>query len=238
MTLPGPVRSALLFFVLTALALPAAAQATSVPVPTPKPPVGTRTEGGQKPANSFGLPKEEIACRKRLEGLGVRFSPVKRITEKKGCGIRYPIEISQLPGGIILSGRAVLNCETGEALAKWTAKAAAPEAKKRLGAGLKKIDQYASYHCRTRNSLKGTKLSEHSKGNAVDLGRFHLTDGRVIDVSSQPKKGSAEARFLKELRDAGCTFFTTVLGPGSDIYHDTHFHFDIAKRRNGSRYCK
>ncbi|MDA4844357.1 extensin family protein [Hoeflea poritis] len=238
MKLTRPVLRAFLFVVLVVLAGPAFGEQSSVPVPKTRPAAGATGTEASKPAKRSGLPKDEIACRKRLEGLGVRFSPVKRITGKSGCGIRYPVEISRLPGDVRLSGRTVLNCRTGEALALWTTKVAAPEAKKRFNASLKTIDQYASYHCRTRNSLKGTKLSEHAKGNAIDLGRFHMSDGRVVDVASRPAKKSAEATFLKALRDAGCTFFTTVLGPGSDPYHDTHFHFDTAKRRNGSRYCK
>ena len=238
MRLTGPVWRAFLFVVLVTLAGPAVGEEASVPVPKPRPAAGDTAVKASKPAQRPGLPKDEMACRKRLEDLGVRFSPVKRITGKSGCGIRYPIEISRLPGDVRLSGRTVLNCRTGEALALWTKKIAAPEAKKRFNASLRKIDQYASYHCRTRNSLKGTKLSEHAKGNAIDLGRFHLSDGTIVDVASRPAKKSAQAAFLKALRDAGCTFFATVLGPGSDPYHDTHFHFDTARRRNGSRYCK
>ena len=230
--------TAIPFIVLTAFAAPAASDAASVPVPKPRPANSDTGTVAAKPEKRAGLPKDEIACRRRLEDLGVSFAPVKRISGKNGCGIRYPIEISRLPGGIKLSGRTILNCRTGEALAGWTSKVAAPEARKRLGAELTQIDQYATYHCRTRNSLKGTKLSEHAKGNAVDLGRFHLSDGTVVDVASRPRRGTANAGFLKALRDAGCTFFTTVLGPGSDEYHSTHFHFDTAQRRNGSRYCK
>ena len=35
-----------------------------------------------------------------------------------------------------------------------------------------------------------------------------------------------------------CARFTTVLGPGSDWYHEDHVHLDLAERRNGYRICQ
>ena len=39
-------------------------------------------------------------------------------------------------------------------------------------------------------------------------------------------------------RAAGCLFFTTVLGPGSNDAHDDHLHLDVAARRGGWRLCQ
>jgi hypothetical protein len=35
-----------------------------------------------------------------------------------------------------------------------------------------------------------------------------------------------------------CARFTTVLGPGSDWYHEDHVHLDLAERRSGYRICQ
>ncbi|MCY6380264.1 extensin family protein [Hoeflea prorocentri] len=231
-------RAFLLFVSLLLASSVTGAGGQSVPVPKSKPSPQEIKPPVPKAAQRPGLPDEERTCRKRLEKAGVRFHPVKRIYGKNGCGIRYPVEVTRLPDNVRLSGRTVLSCPAAEALAGWSAKSAGPEARKRFGSDLVKIDQYASYDCRTRNSQKGSKLSEHAKGNAIDLGRFHMSDGTVVDVASRPKKGAPEQLFLKALRKSGCTFFTTVLGPGSDAFHDDHFHFDVAKRRSGYRYCK
>jgi hypothetical protein len=32
-----------------------------------------------------------------------------------------------------------------------------------------------------------------------------------------------------------CARFSTVLGPGSDGYHENHIHVDLMRRRNGYR---
>ncbi|MEM6464234.1 MAG: extensin family protein [Pseudomonadota bacterium] len=209
-----------------------------LPVPTPRPEQGNPTDVTAKIGKVDELPVEEAACRDRLTAMGVSFKPAKRIDGTGGCGVAYPISIERLPQGIALSGRTVLGCEVSEALANWTVSVAVPEAEKQFGAKLTAIDQYASYVCRTRNSQAGAKLSEHAKGNAIDLGRFRMADGTVVDVASDPESGTPEQAFLQTLREEGCTYFTTVLGPGSDGFHNSHFHFDVAKRRSGYRYCK
>ncbi|MCP4319974.1 MAG: extensin family protein [Hyphomicrobiales bacterium] len=218
--------------------LPVKEAAPIVPVPKPRPLPTKLEDVDLKVAKLAGLPGEEVECRNRLTAMGVHFSPAGRIDGADGCGIAYPIKITGLPGGVKLSGRTVLGCEASEALASWTTKVVVPQAKKQFGKVLTGIDQYANYVCRTRNSQNGTKLSEHAKGNAIDLGRFHLSDGTVVDVGSEPDTGTPEQLFLKVLRDEGCAYFTTVLGPGSDDFHSDHFHFDMAKRRRGYRYCK
>src|SRR5262249_55315273 len=35
-----------------------------------------------------------------------------------------------------------------------------------------------------------------------------------------------------------CSRFSTVLGPGSDWYHEDHIHLDLAQRRNDYRICQ
>jgi hypothetical protein len=40
------------------------------------------------------------------------------------------------------------------------------------------------------------------------------------------------------LRKSACERFMTVLGPGSDGYHENHVHVDLAKRRHDYRICQ
>jgi Extensin-like protein C-terminus len=46
----------------------------------------------------------------------------------------------------------------------------------------------------------------------------------------------------RETREAvlhsACTRFSTVLGPGSDWYHEDHIHLDVMERRNNYRICQ
>lgn len=64
------------------------------------------------------------------------------------------------------------------------------------------------------------------------------------DPPSEPASSSAgqedrdHQAFLDAVRSAACGPFKTVLGPGTDADHATHFHFDMAARRNGATYCR
>jgi hypothetical protein len=42
---------------------------------------------------------------------------------------------------------------------------------------------------------------------------------------------------LRRIYKAGCSYFMTTLGPGSDGYHEDHFHFDTSARKGGA-YCR
>ena len=70
--------------------------------------------------------------------------------------------------------------------------------------------------------MVGAKLSEHGKGNAVDVRSFTLADGRVLGLTDM-----TVAKDLRvALRESACQRFTTVLGPGSDGHHEGHIHLD------------
>ena len=103
-----------------------------------------------------------------------------------------------------------------------------------LGAPLKSLDNYASYDCRGRNRVVGAKMSEHGKANALDMRSLRLADGKVVGLTDP----QVAKDFREELRKAACARFTTVLGPGSDGYHENHMHVDLAERRSGHRMCQ
>ena len=97
------------------------------------------------------------------------------------------------------------------------------------------IAPVASYACRTRNSRPGAKLSEHAKGNAIDIAAFTFSDGANISVLNGWRgEGST---YLRRVWKSACGTFGTVLGPESDRFHQDHFHFDTAKHFGGP-YCR
>jgi hypothetical protein len=103
-----------------------------------------------------------------------------------------------------------------------------------LGSPLTTIANLASFDCRGRNRIVGAKLSEHGKGNALDIRALKLADGKVVELTDPqvPKD------FRDGLRQSVCARFMTVLGPGSDGYHEDHVHVDLAERRNNYRLCE
>ena len=103
-----------------------------------------------------------------------------------------------------------------------------------IGATLRSIENYDDYECRGRNRVFGARTSEHGKGNAIDVRSFMFADGRVIGMTDM----SAPKDLRDGLRASACQRFTTVLGPGSDGYHEGHIHLDLAERRHGYRICE
>jgi hypothetical protein len=211
------------------------------PTPTPRPLRKARedqTPNAARPAPAASLPAAESACRRRLSRLGVKFElrePVHDETAGEaelGCRLDHPIVVSAI-GNIRLTPEAVLRCPLAEALARFAIGHVAPAARTAFGAELAEIRQVSAFVCRSRSD--GTKLSEHATGNAIDIGAFSLTDGRTIPVS--PSSDPAVRLFLGSVHEAACGPFKTVLGPGNDADHATHFHFDLAERRNGGTWC-
>ncbi|MCV9960677.1 extensin family protein [Pararhizobium sp. BT-229] len=183
------------------------------------------------------MPASEIACRQRLKKLRVEFTDIPRISQGRSCGIDYPIELSGLSGGIDVKPAVKLNCEVTEAFAKWVKNELAPSARYRYLSGIKTIKPLGGYSCRTMNSRRGNPMSEHARGNAIDVGKFVLNSGKEIDVRKPGFFAFREKGLLKAVRSDSCKYFNTVLGPGSDRQHKDHFHFDLRSRKSGYRHC-
>lgn len=151
-----------------------------------------------------------------------------------GCGIANPVRVSAV-AGVRLDPPATVNCTAARALADWVETTAAPSAARYAGAPLVKLNIAASYACRRINNRPSGALSEHATGNAVDISAFVLADGRRITLTDG-WRGAGRSFLLASWRGA-CGPFGTVLGPDSDRHHLDHFHFDVARHRNGA-YCK
>lgn len=163
---------------------------------------------------------------------GQRLQPIRG--ELAGCGISDPVQVTEL-AGVRLSTPAVLDCGTAKTLRNWVEKDAKPVIG-RLGGGLKELQVAASYACRPRNSQPGAKLSEHSKGHAIDISALRLKNGLTIAVQSG-WTDPVEGKLLRKLHASACGPFGTVLGPDSDRFHKDHLHFDTISRRSSS-YCR
>jgi hypothetical protein len=153
------------------------------------------------------------------------------------CGAQDVVRLEQ----VVLPDRtrsaitppAVLRCSFAEVVVRWVREDVAPLLGT-LPAALRSVDTDASYDCRGRNRVPGAKLSEHGKGNALDVRALRLGDGSLLRLTDPQV-----ARELRNrLRDAACARFSTVLGPGSDGYHESHVHLDLAERRSGHRMCQ
>lgn len=152
----------------------------------------------------------------------------------RGCGIAEPVGVRQV-SDVLLSQMALMDCQTAVTLKTWLENTAKP-AFADQGGGLKGLRLSGHYACKTKNNKRGASLSEHARGRAIDISSFILMDGTVITV----RDGWSNAQtkdVMRELHSGACGLFGTVLGPDADSYHQGHFHFDTAYRRNES-YCR
>ncbi|MFC6489263.1 extensin family protein [Nitratireductor sp. GCM10026969] len=179
------------------------------------------------------IPSPEKACRKNLRDLGVAFTAVPPLKGANGCAVPFPLKVTTLAPDIDLQPPAVINCRTARAAARLFQNAGMAAAERHFDARISAVNQASGYVCRRINGSKN--ISQHAFGNALDVAAIVLTEGRTVNIQKHDA-GSAEAKFQKEIRNAACGIFTTVLGPGTNADHGDHFHFDMKRRR--SPYCR
>lgn len=157
----------------------------------------------------------------------IKGEPIAPIGSRvSGCGVEDPVRVTSV-AGVRLSQAATVDCSIARALNSWVDEVAQPA----FNGQLSELRIAAHYVCRGRNNVKGAKISEHGKGRAVDISAFVLANGRVLTVAQNYDQ------VLRRIYRAGCGYFKTTLGPGSDGYHEDHFHFDTSARQGGA-YCR
>lgn len=192
-----------------------------------------------QPAVPDVMPSSELSCRRELKRMGVIFTDKPPISNGAACQVPYPISLQGLSGNIGVRPAATLNCQVTLAFAKWVKNELAPSARYRYWSGIKTIEPLGGYSCRRMNNSrqKYNPMSEHSRANAIDVGKFVLKSGQEIDVRKKGLFSFREGRLLQAVRSDSCKYFNTVLGPGSNAEHWNHFHFDLRERKSGKIYC-
>jgi hypothetical protein len=82
--------------------------------------------------------------------------------------------------------------------------------------------------------MVGGRLSEHGRANALDVRAFKLANGQSVSLTDR----TVARAFRESVLHSMCTRFSTVLGPGSDGYHEDHIHLDLLERRNNYKICQ
>ena len=159
------------------------------------------------------------------------------IAGENGCGIAAPVKLTAiaLDGNrtVLLDPAVTIRCSFASALSDWIRQDLAPLLAPHHG-GLTRLSGMGGYECRGRNRVVGGKLSEHASGNAVDIQAFVLADGTTAKITDVAKDDTLFA----QVKLTTCARFSTVLGPGSDGFHEDNLHLDMAPRRNGKHFCR
>ena len=179
---------------------------------------------------------ETRACYERLAKIGY-FVAVSAQPEPVTCSYADLVRLDHVTmpdkTKVTISPPATLRCATAEGFAHFIRDDLAPAAAD-FAAPLASLSGIGSFECRKRNGDASGKLSEHAKGNAIDIGTMKLRDGKLINLTDPRAPGS----FLEKTRALACSRFTTVLGPGSDAAHNGHIHLDLLERPRGYRICQ
>ena len=213
----------------TAAAPAAPVAGAAAAAPAPAPPKRRGLFGGlfgkrDAPADEAPARTSGYVCGDR-DIVGVQLADIGSSTN--GCGVDDPVQVSMV-AGISLSQAATMDCNTALALKRWINEGVRPTF------GKDKVVQFqvaAHYICRSRNNVRGAKISEHGRGRAIDISAFVLASGKVLTVASN------FGRQIRAAYKAACGIFGTTLGPGSDGYHEDHIHLDTANHGNGP-YCR
>ncbi len=165
--------------------------------------------------------------------VGLQGDSIGNVAGAGACGVPNAVKVRSV-SGVALSTPSIMNCETAKALKTWVDDGVIPAFKRR--GKVVELKVAAHYSCRTRNNKAGAKLSEHAKGNAIDISGFTMKDGQVYTVEASWWRGRGKKPIRKAYKKA-CGPFGTTLGPNADKYHHDHFHLDTARYRSGP-FCK
>lgn len=181
---------------------------------------------------------EAGACVRLLRELGVSFAPAPPNANAGACAIADPVlfqSVQTLDGKVIALDAAVtVRCTLAAQLASWIREDLDAIVRKH-GLHLRRLVGAGGQECRSRNRVNGERLSEHASGNAFDVHKLEIEDARTIKIMG---RDDAFTELRRNIKTAACARFSTVLGSGSDGFHEDHLHVDQRERRGGRRLCQ
>jgi hypothetical protein len=176
------------------------------------------------------------ACQTALTKVA-EFKPLPVLVGPGECGATDAVLMASIimpdQSRVAVSPPATMRCPMAQAVADWVREDVGPSMKK-FGPPLRVLDNFDSYSCRGRNNIRAAQLSEHGKADAIDIRDFAIADGREFGLTDI----HVDKTWRETIKGSVCTRFMTVLGPGSDGYHEEHIHLDLAERRNNYKVCQ
>lgn len=176
-------------------------------------------------------------CLAELNAARVRFSPVPDRQNTATCGLSQGGVLGPDLGTVarLAPGDVEMTCQTALALSIWRRQSLEPAAREILGSDVVQIDHMGAYACRNVNNGVGSnRISAHSQAAALDFAGVRLRDGRRITVTRDWSGDTAEARFLRRIRDDACRIFGTTLSPDYNAVHHNHLHLEATD----TRFCR
>ncbi|HET6839260.1 MAG TPA: extensin family protein [Bradyrhizobium sp.] len=216
-----------------------------VPLPKPRPEkapaavpeksaVGEQAPANDNPSEQQAVPvPQPSACRLALIDAIAIAPSIPDIHGAGGCGGEdlVRLEAVVLPDKHLVAVKpaAILRCAMASEIADWIRTDVAPLAAS-MGTLVSDLDNFDAFECRSRNRVPGAALSEHGRANALDVRSLRFANGQSISLTDR----TVPRHVRESVRQSVCARFSTVLGPGSDWYHEDHIHLDLMERRSSS----
>jgi hypothetical protein len=196
-------------------------------------PIGAFT--GRKLAD---LTDEPAQCRALFDRAGVEIEPAPPRRDSADCGYSDGVRLGAAEEVAYRPRPPVTSCPVAAAMHLLRTRVLQPAAERHFGTRVAAIHHAGSYSCRRLYGRDEGDFSEHATADALDIAGFTLADGRRVSVLEDWNGRSAEAAFLREVRDGACRLFATVLSPEYNEAHADHLHLDQAERgAMGFRVC-
>ena len=195
-----------------------------------------RRSTGRSP--SIGIARPDAAkCLAALGASGARYAPLTDRYYAPGCQALGSVRLERLAGDrnavFTLANLGPVACPLAQAFAAWARYGVDRAARQMLGSPLARIETMGSYAC--RNVAGSSRVSAHSRAEAIDIGAFLLADGRRVSVKDGWNGASDQERaFLRTVHTSACKRFGTVLGPAYNAAHADHLHVELGT----GRFCR
>jgi len=183
----------------------------------------------------------EAACLKELRDRHVAFEPQASFGAAGSCSVANPVKVTG-DAQLTWNHPGVMSCAMARTVERFETQVVQPAAQKYLGQKVVRLHHMGTYACRTQRTettvaaaangtAAGGRLSEHAKGQAIDVGAFELADGSVISVKKDWRDAGRKSAFLQEVARSSCDYFNVVLTPNHNRLHNDHLHLDIGPHR-------
>ncbi|MCE1118664.1 MULTISPECIES: extensin-like domain-containing protein [Pseudomonas] len=171
------------------------------------------------------LRSDPALCRQALQTSALRYRQQADSAADVACPLH---NVWRIEGGQArLSSSFLASCPLAVAYALFEVHGLQPAAQRVYGQPVAQVDHLGSFACRNVYHRKQGRLSQHATANALDISGFRLEDGQRIVLAQDWQGGGRHAEFLRQVREAACDSFSTVLGPDYNAAHHNHFHLDM-----------
>lgn len=171
-------------------------------------------------------PEQCLAVLETAPPEALDYLPLEDYTPVSGCPLTNVVRVQK--SGVRFSSPFTVTCPLAVSWLMFERQTLQPLAQALLGSDVAHVEHYGSFACRNIYNREQGRRSQHATANAFDVAAFRLNNGSTVlilrdwDNVDAPEKSV----FLKELHQAACQYFGTVLGPDYNVPHEDHFHLE------------